>query len=145
MQLAAPGSWIGRYVEKQLFGVGEVDYREPKGDSGLFGPGSVTWRVHSNPVALAVGGVAAVILELAEPRVRAGVWDHSSFRTDPLGRMRRTAEATMLTTYGPSEAAKQRIALVNRIHQKITGVTPNGTPYRAMDPELLLWVQVTAV
>ncbi|HEX2257967.1 MAG TPA: oxygenase MpaB family protein [Afifellaceae bacterium] len=145
MQPAASVSWVRRFVERQLFGVWEVNYREPRGDPGLFGPGSVTWQVHSNPVALAVGGVAAVILELAEPRVRAGVWDHTSFRTDPLGRMRRTAEATMLTTYAPSEAAKQRIALVNRIHQRITGITPDGTPYHAMDPELLLWVQATAV
>ena len=145
MQRPALGSWLGQLIDNLLFGTGDVDYRVPKGDPGLFGPRSVTWRVHSNPVALAVGGVSAVILELAEPRVRAGVWDHSSFRTDPLGRMRRTAEATMVTTYGPREAAKQRIARVNQIHQKITGVTPDGTPYRAMDPELLLWVQVTAV
>jgi len=66
---------------------GRVDYRRPIGDPGFFGPDSVAWRVHANPVALAVGGVAAVILELAEPRVRSGVWEHSSFRTDPLGRI----------------------------------------------------------
>ena len=45
---------------------------------------SVAWRVFRNPVALFVGGVTAVILELAEPRVRSGVWDHTTFRTDPL-------------------------------------------------------------
>jgi uncharacterized protein (DUF2236 family) len=145
MNVAAHGSWVGQLVDRQLLGAGEIDFSKPKGDPGLFGPGSITWQVHSNPVALAIGGVAAVILELAEPRVRAGVWNHSSFRTDPLSRMRRTAEATMLTTYGPSEAANQRIARVNRIHQSITGVTPDGTPYHAMDPDLLLWVQVTAV
>jgi hypothetical protein len=47
----------------------------------LFEPDSVTWRVMKNPVALVVGGFAAVILELAEPRVRSGVWEHTSFRT----------------------------------------------------------------
>ena len=53
---------------------GKVNYREPAGDPGLFGPDSMAWRVHANPVALAIGGVAAVLLELAEPRVRSGGW-----------------------------------------------------------------------
>ena len=50
-----------------------TNYAAPRGDPGLFGPDSVAWRVHANPVALAVGGIAAVILELAEPRVRSGI------------------------------------------------------------------------
>jgi uncharacterized protein (DUF2236 family) len=62
---------------------GRPNYLEPKGDPGFYGPDSVAWKVHANPIALAIGGVAAVILELAEPRVRSGVWDHSTFRTDP--------------------------------------------------------------
>ena len=51
----------------RVVGGGKVDYREPAGDPGLFGPDSMAWRVHANPIALAIGGVAAVILELAEP------------------------------------------------------------------------------
>jgi uncharacterized protein (DUF2236 family) len=121
-----------------------VNYLEPKGDPGLYGPASVAWRVHANPIALAVGGVAAVILELAEPRVRSGVWDHSTFRTDPLARMQRTGEAAMITTYGPTAAAKARIAMVTRMHQRVGGATPEGQAYQAMDPELLTWVHVTA-
>ena len=89
----------------QVMSGGRVNYLEPKGDPGLFGPESMAWRVHANPVALAIGGVAAVLLELAEPRVRSGVWDHSTFRTDPLARMQRTGEATLITTYGPTTAA----------------------------------------
>ena len=104
----------------------------------------MAWRVHANPIALAVGGVAAVILELAEPRVRSGVWDHSIFKTDPLKRMQRTGEATLITTYGPTKAAEGRVAMVTRMHQRVGGVTPEGQSYTALEPELMTWVHVTA-
>lgn len=123
---------------------GRVDYRQPAGDPGLFGPDSMAWRVHANPIALAIGGVAAVILELAEPRVRSGVWDHSTFRTDPLARMQRTGEATLITTYGPTKAAESRVAMVTRMHERVGGTTPEGQAYTALEPELMTWVHVTA-
>ena len=128
----------------RVIGGGKVDYREPAGDPGLFGPDSMAWRVHANPIALAIGGVAAVILELAEPRVRSGVWDHSIFKTDPLARMQRTGEATLITTYGPTAAAEARVAMVTRMHQRVGGVTPEGQAYTALQPELMTWVHVTA-
>jgi len=121
-----------------------VDYRAPVGDPGLFGPDSMAWRVHANPMALAIGGVAAVILELAEPRVRTGVWEHSTFRTDPLARMQRTGEATLITTYGPTKAAEARVAMVTRMHERVGGQTPEGQAYTALEPELMTWVHVTA-
>ncbi len=71
-------------------GMPPVDFAAPAGAPALFAPDSVSWRVMKNPVALIVGGLAAVILELAEPRVRTGVWEHTSFRRDPETRMRRT-------------------------------------------------------
>jgi uncharacterized protein (DUF2236 family) len=123
---------------------GNVDYLKPTGDPGFFGPDSMAWRVHANPIALAVGGVAAVILELAEPRVRSGVWDHSTFKTDPLARMQRTGAATLITTYGPTAAAEARIAMVTRMHSRIGGFTPEGQAYTALEPELMTWVHVTA-
>ena len=104
----------------------------------------MAWRVHANPVVLAVGGIAAVVLELAEPRVRAGVWAHSNFRVDPLGRMRRTAQAALLTTFGPTAAAQAGIEAVARRHVHVNGTTPAGEPYSAQDPELADWVHVTA-
>jgi uncharacterized protein (DUF2236 family) len=128
----------------QVMSGGRVNYLEPEGDPGVFGPDSMAWRVHANPVALAIGGVAAVLLELAEPRVRSGVWDHSTFRTDPLARMQRTGEATLITTYGPTKAADARIAMVTRMHQRVGGVTPEGQAYTALEPELMTWVHVTA-
>jgi len=119
-------------------------FLEPVGDPGLYGPDSVAWRVHANPVALAAGGVAAVILQLGEPRVRSGVWDHSDFRKDPVARMERTAEAALITTFGASAAAQARIAMVSRMHARVAGVTPEGESYSALDAELLDWVHLTA-
>lgn len=121
-----------------------VDFEEPKGEPALVGPDSVSWQVFRNPVALFVGGIAAVLLELAEPRVRHGVWDHTSFRTDPLRRMRRTGLAAMVTVYGGRSTAQAMIAGVGRMHGRIAGETLAGAAYRADDPELLDWVQATA-
>jgi uncharacterized protein (DUF2236 family) len=125
-------------------GMPAVDFTAPPGAPALFAPDSVTWRVMKNPIALLVGGVAAVILELAEPRVRTGVWEHTAFRADPVGRIRRTGYATMVTIYGPAEEARRMIAGVVRGHERVAGATPAGVPYRANDVELLNWVQATA-
>lgn len=105
---------------------------------------SIAWQVFRNPIALFVGGVAAVILELAEPRVRAGVWDNSSFKTDPVDRLRRTGLAAMVTVYAARSVAEEMIAGIRRIHDRIEGVSESGERYRANDPELLDWVQATA-
>jgi uncharacterized protein (DUF2236 family) len=95
-------------------------------------------------VALFVGGTAAVILELAEPAVRAGVWEHSSFRKDPLSRLRRTGLAAMITIYGARSIAEPMIARVVRMHAEVQGTTAEGIRYSASDPRLLTWVHATA-
>jgi uncharacterized protein (DUF2236 family) len=125
-------------------GVPRINYLEPPGDPGIFGPTSVTWRVLSNPASVFIGGITAVLLELAEPSVRSGVWDHTNFRTDPIGRMQRTGLAAMVITYGNTRDAEAAMSRIRRVHEVITGVTPDGQQYRANDPELLTWVHVTA-
>lgn len=84
-----------------------VDFTRPEGEPALIAADSVSWRVFKNPVALYIGGIAAVLLELAEPRVRTGVWEHSSFRSDPLPRMKRTGLAAMVTVYGARSVAER--------------------------------------
>jgi uncharacterized protein (DUF2236 family) len=121
-----------------------VDFTQPAGEPALASPDSLSWQVFKNPVALFVGGVTAVLLELAEPRVRSGVWDHTTFRTDPMARMERTGLAAMVTVYGARSTAERMIAGVTRMHQQVRGTTPAGAAYRADDPELLDWVQATA-
>jgi len=121
-----------------------IDFAAPPGEAALAAPDSVSWRVFKNPVALFVGGVTAVILELAEPRVRTGVWEHSTFRTDPLGRLKRTGLAAMVTVYGARSVAEAMIAGIGRQHARVAGTTPDGQAYRADDVALLDWVQATA-
>lgn len=122
-----------------------IDFSRPLHEEALVGPDSVSWRIFKNPVALFVGGVAAVVLELAEPSVRAGVWEHSAFRTDPVGRLRRTALAAMVTVYGARSVALPLIAGVVRKHASVDGRTADGVSYSARDPRLLGWVHATAV
>ena len=122
----------------------DFDFLTPSGEEALIPADSVSWRIFKNPVTLFVGGVAAVLLELAEPKVRDGVWQHSSFRTDPMTRLRRTGLAAMVTVYGARSKAEQMIAGVVRAHGNVTGTTSEGLAYRANDPILLDWVQATA-
>jgi uncharacterized protein (DUF2236 family) len=121
-----------------------IDFSRPTDEAALVLPDSVSWRVFKNPLSLFIGGVTAVIMELAEPRVRTGVWEHTTFRQDPIRRLRRTGLAAMVTIYGARSTAEAMIARVRRIHDRVAGTTPSGEAYCANDPELLNWVQGTA-
>jgi uncharacterized protein (DUF2236 family) len=110
---------------------------------GLFGPGAVAWRVHGDVTSMMVGGIAGLLLQMLHPAVLAGVWDHSNFRADMHGRLRRTARFIALTTYGGRAEAEAVLARVRRIHDHVSGVLPDGAPYHANDPALLAWVHVT--
>lgn len=138
--------WIDETVSDFLHPAGApaVDFTRPLGEAALVPSDSVSWRMFKNPVALFVGGVAAVILELAEPRVRAGVWEHSGFRTNPVRRLRRTGLAALVTVYGARSVAERMIAGIGRMHAGVAGSTPGGETYRASDGGLLTWVQATA-
>jgi uncharacterized protein (DUF2236 family) len=110
---------------------------------GLFGPQSVVWRVHGDVTSMMVGGVSGLLLQMLHPAVLAGVWDHSKFRTNMLGRLRNTARFIAVTTYGCREEAEAAVARVRKIHAHVIGTLPDGGPYRADDPRLLAWVHVT--
>ncbi|MCP4222341.1 MAG: DUF2236 domain-containing protein [Actinomycetia bacterium] len=113
-------------------------------DPGLFGPGSVAWRVHAESSML-IGGLRALLLQTLHPLALAGVADHSVYRQDPWGRLHRTARFIGATTYGNTATAEQIIARIRAIHAQVTGVAPDGTPYEANDPHLLLWVHITEI
>lgn len=116
------------------------DYDVPVGDPGLFGPDSVTWKIHADFPSMMVGGLAALLLQSLHPLALAGVWDHSSFRRDVLGRLRNTTAFVARTTYAPRAAAEAAIARVVEIHHHVRGIAPDGRAYRADDPHLLAWV-----
>lgn len=134
-------NWIvGVVATAEDFG---IDYDAPVGDVGLFGPDSVTWKVHADFPGMMAGGIAALMLQTLHPRALAGVWDHSSFRDDALGRLRRTTMFVAATTYAPTADAERIIRRVNRIHDRVHGTTADGQPYSAHDPDLLTWVHCT--
>lgn len=120
-----------------------IEYDQPAGDPGLFGPDSVTWRVHAEFPGMLAGGLCALMLQTLHPLALAGVYEHSNFREDLVGRLRRTTAFVAGTTYAPRAEAEKLIARVDTIHAKIRGVLADGSAYAADDPELLTWVHVT--
>jgi uncharacterized protein (DUF2236 family) len=114
-------------------------------DLGLYGPDSVTWRVHADP-SMALSGLRALFLQAVHPFAMAGVAQHSDFRNDPWGRLFRTADYVSITSFGTTEEARRAGAKVRGIHRRLTGIEPEtGTGFRVDDPELLLWVHCVEV
>jgi uncharacterized protein (DUF2236 family) len=120
-----------------------IDYANPPGDPGLFGPDSATWRVHADFPGMLSGGLCALMLQVLHPLALAGVWDHSNFRGDLVGRLRRTTAFVAGTTYASRADAEHLIARVARIHAQVRGKAADGREYAADDPHLLTWVHVT--
>ena len=138
---------LGRGLRGML--VGDPDPQPPvdlasPGDPGLFGPDSVTWKVHAD-IAMLVGGLRSLMLQTLHPLAMAGVAQHSAYRTDPLGRLQRTGHYIGTTTYGSTAEALAAIEVVRKIHARVQGVASDGRPYSALDPHLLAWVHVTEV
>ncbi len=116
-------------------------YAGPPGDPGLCGgPDSMSWEINGDMASVSLAGPAAVIMEVLHPSVMAGVYEQSSYRTQPLLRARNTLGYVLRTTFGNTDAATGLIARVKRVHGRIEGTRPDGVPYRALDPELIAWV-----
>jgi len=113
-----------------------------RSDRALFPADSVIWRVHGDVSTMTIGGIAALMMQMLHPAALAGVWDHSRFREDMIGRLRRTARFIAVTTYGEAHEAEAAIAKVRQVHTHIEGRMKDGTPYAASDPALLAWVHV---
>ncbi|GAB3442903.1 hypothetical protein GCM10027517_20570 [Phycicoccus ginsengisoli] len=107
-----------------------------------FGPQDPIWRVHAD-AAMFPGGIRALLLQSLHPLAMAGVAAHSGYKGDPWGRLQRTSEFLATTTFGTVDHAEEVIARVRSIHERVRGTAPDGRPYAASDPHLLLWVHVT--
>ncbi|GGM56461.1 oxygenase MpaB family protein [Dactylosporangium sucinum] len=114
-------------------------------DAGLFGPDSVTWRVHREPI-VTVGGLRSLYLQALHPRAVAGVEQNSRYRQDPWGRLRRTSDYVTTVIYGTTEQAEKAGRRVRAVHGRMTATDPRtGELFRVDEPELLRWVHVTEV
>jgi uncharacterized protein (DUF2236 family) len=112
--------------------------------AGLFGPGSASWRIDRELLVLA-GGSCALLMQAAHPSVAAGVTEHSTYATDPFGRLMRTLTSSFDVVFGTRADAEATIRRVNAIHAAVRGRRPDGAPYSALEPEALLWVHATLV
>jgi uncharacterized protein (DUF2236 family) len=110
-----------------------------------FGPDTVSWRINREPVAVALGGGRAILLQVAHPLVAAGVNDHSDYRTDPWVRGARTLNWLFKIQFSDPKTVAHQAASFHAIHKRVNGTSSEGVPYRALDPALLLWVWATIV
>ncbi|MEP0392157.1 MAG: oxygenase MpaB family protein [Erythrobacter sp.] len=115
----------------------------PPSDEALFEKDTPIRLVHADLVGMMTGGVRALMLQMLHPHALQGVLDHSNFQEDMHGRLRRTARFIAVTTFGHRDEAHKAIERVNRIHAKVGGVLPDGSPYEATNPRTLAWVHVT--
>ena len=117
-------------------------------DPFLFAPDSEMWRVNRERCGL-IYGPAAAILQLAHPRIAQGVYDHSNFRDDTMGRLRRTLSSTNQIAFGRVSQAKAVRERVAARHRKVRGMVLTGVEgphtYSAFEPDLLLWVLATLI
>jgi uncharacterized protein (DUF2236 family) len=138
---------IKRAIRRHVVGVFNDSDRGEKpvtrSANALFDRTSVAWRVHGDVTSMMVGGFAGLLLQMLHPAVLAGVWDHSNFRADMHGRLRRTARFIATTTYADRDQAEALMQRVRSIHDQVKGELPDGTAYGANDPALLAWVHVT--
>ena len=114
-------------------------------DAGLFGPGSVTWKLHLEPILL-LGGLRSLYLQALHPRAVAAVAQNSNFRSDPWGRLNRTSEYVGTVVYGSTAEVEAAGSRLRRLHSRITAVDPRtGERFRIDEPDLLRWVHIAEI
>jgi uncharacterized protein (DUF2236 family) len=114
-------------------------------DGGLFGPGSIVWRVHRDR-SFPLAAIRSLMVQALHPLAMAGVAQHSTWQRDPFGRLAATAGYVLTVTYGDTAAAESAAARVRAVHTHVNGTDPvTGLAYQASDPELLLWVHAGMV
>jgi len=140
-------TWVAARVRRAVVGRGGAQRRFELFEVGgerWFSDDSAIKRVHADS-AMFVGGLRALLLQSLHPLAMAGVAQHSDYRSDPWGRLQRTADFLAATTYGPAPEAERAIARVRMVHEHVRGVASDGRPYAANDPHLLRWVHIAEV
>lgn len=116
-----------------------------RGDVGLFGPDSVTWKLHREPILL-LGGLRSLYLQALHPRAVAAVAQNSGYRSDPWGRLIRTSDYVGTVVYGSTAEVEAAGSRLRRIHSRMTATDPRtGETFRIDEPDLLRWVHVAEV
>ncbi|MEU5881311.1 oxygenase MpaB family protein [Spirillospora sp. NPDC047279] len=113
-----------------------------RSDGLPFRPGDVSWKVMREPV-LGLGAAPTLLLQVTHPLVAAGVEQYSDFESDPFARLWRTADVMLKLSFAEPEVSERQAVKLRRVHQRVEGLSDEGVPYRALDPDLLLWVWAT--
>ena len=128
-----------------------IEAHAPGQIEGVFGPASLTWRVHRE-AAIFLGAGRALLLQLAHPWVAAAIAEHSGTLADPIGRFHRTFNITFTLVFGTLDQALRAARHLHRRHSAIQGVLPKavgpfaaGSHYRANDVAALRWVYATLI
>ncbi|NND76019.1 MAG: DUF2236 domain-containing protein [Ilumatobacter sp.] len=136
--------WLGEQIRHRVVGpdssprdAAAFDSEEP----GWFDDDAPIRRVHAD-ASMFVGGMRALLFQSLHPLAMAGVAEHSDYRTDPWGRLQRTAAFMAATTFGPATEAQRAVDVVHRVHTRVVGTARDGRPYAANDPHLLHWVHI---
>ncbi len=124
---------------------------DPEPDPGLFGPDSLTWRLHEEQW-LITAGARAFLMQAAHPKVAQGALDHSGFAGDPYGRVERTIQGMAILIFGTTHEANAMARHINQLHHTVQGTLLEsigrysaGEAYSAMEPLALLWVHISFV
>lgn len=141
----SPATALRRRLAREVHAIFHSHANEPRvmrSPDALIAPRSVAWRVHGDVTTMMAGGIAALLLQMLHPAALAGVWDHSDFEANMLGRLRRTARFIAVTTFAPRVDGEAMIARVARIHGRVAGTLPDGRAYSANDSATLAFVHV---
>lgn len=124
-----------------------VQFTDPPGDPGLYGPGSSIWYAHSDVSGL-VGGVAGLIIGGLNEPVTHGTNQHSAYSDDPARRLGHTVSFVHAMTYGGMPVVDKMVSMVRKMHTRVHGSMPDGRPYSAVaETEVgsanMIWTGVT--
>lgn len=140
-------TWLGTQIRGRVAGP-DAERRHVE----LFDTGEAGWFEEDSPIrrvngdaSMFVGGLRAILFQSLHPRAMAGVAQHSDYRSDPWGRLQRTADFLAATTFGPASEAQAAVDIVHRVHKHVVGTTSDGQPYSANDPHLLGWVHIAEI
>jgi uncharacterized protein (DUF2236 family) len=120
-------------------------------EHGVFGPASVSWKVHREAALFLAAGRAA-LLQLAHPWIAAAISQHSTTLSDPIGRFHQTFRVMFTMVFGSVEQALAAAVRLHRRHGGIRGNLPEsvgqfaaGCPYEANELGALRWVYATLI
>jgi uncharacterized protein (DUF2236 family) len=136
---AIRSSWLKTVGADGLPG---VQFSEPAGDQGLYGPDSAIWYVHGDVAGL-VGGLSGLLLGALHQPTMYGTNQHSSYSDDPLARLGRTASFVNAMTWGSTPVVEHTCDIVRKLHRQVRGTMPDGRSYSADDSDQLIWTAMT--